>query len=212
VEFYKRVDLVLRAVQRLLPVLPELQVLVVGEGAARAQLERQAAEWGLSAHVTFTGFVAEDTKLAHIWRAHAVVNTSEKEGWGLTVLEANACGLPAVASDVPGLRDAVRDGDTGVLVPHGDVSRLSEVLLRILRDDAYRQRLSDGAREWARRFTWDDVVADIAAVIEAVATRSPVPHLRWFEGPPDRTPFPPTVPAADGDCARRIGAVSDARD
>ncbi|MFI4982869.1 MAG: glycosyltransferase, partial [Nevskiales bacterium] len=97
----------------------------------------------------------------------------EKEGWGLTVLEANACGVPAVASDVPGLRDAVRHEESGVLVPHGDVMRLTEAVLKILQDAGYRRRLNAGARAWAERFSWDLSSADIAAVIEAVAAATP---------------------------------------
>jgi glycosyltransferase involved in cell wall biosynthesis len=204
-EFYKRVDLVLQALQRLIPILPEVQLLVVGDGTARGRLERRAAELGVAAHVTFTGFLPEADKLACMRRAHAVVNTSEKEGWGLTVLEANACGLPAIASAVPGLRDAVRDGETGVLVPHGDVARLSAALLRVLQDDAYRRRLSAGARAWAQRFTWDAVVEDIAAVIEATVAAGGVPHLApWFaehataESPPAAGAPAAATPPRDG--------------
>lgn len=168
VEFYKRIDLVLQALKRLIDRVPDVQLVVVGDGGARSLLARQVERLGIGAHVAFTGFVSEDEKLAHIRRAHVVVNTSEKEGWGLTVLEANACGVPIIASDVPGLRDAVRDGETGVLVPHGDVARLSEVLLRMLQDVPYRDRLAAGAVAWARRFSWENAVGDIAAVIESM--------------------------------------------
>ena len=114
------------------------------------------------------------------------MNTSEKEGWGLTVLEANACGLPAIASDVPGLRDAVRDGEWCPGACMGDVNRLRAVLLRILQDDAYLRRLSAGARAWAQRFTWDAVVANLAEVIEAVAAGR-VPRVdQWFDARPAR--------------------------
>lgn len=173
VEFYKRIDLVLQAVQQLMAQLPDVQLLVVGDGHARAALERQAADLHVGDHVTFTGFVSEAEKVEHIRRAHVVVTTSEKEGWGLTVLEANGCGLPAVASDVPGLRDAVRDGDTGVLVPHGDVARLTDALLRVLRDRDYRERLSAGARRWAQEFSWDHSEAEIAGIIEAISGAVP---------------------------------------
>jgi glycosyltransferase involved in cell wall biosynthesis len=178
VEFYKRIDLVLQAVQRLVAQIPDVQLLVVGDGRARAALERRAVELRIREHVTFTGFVTEAEKVAHIRRAHVVVTTSEKEGWGLTVLEANACGLPAIASDVPGLRDAVRDGDTGVLVPHGDVARLTDALGRLLHDRTYQQRLSAGARRWAAEFSWENSAAEIADVIEAIGGTTPagVPH------------------------------------
>jgi len=180
VEFYKRIEFVFRALQRLLPALPDAQVLVVGSGGALESLKRQAEELGVSRHVTFTGFVSESEKLAHVRRAHVVVNTSDKEGWGLTVLEANACGVPVVASDVPGLRDAVRHEESGLLVPHGDIPRLAAAVQRILQDAEYRRRLSAGARAWALHFSWDRSSADIAAVIESLdpSTRGqPVPPV-----------------------------------
>lgn len=172
VEYYKRIELVLQALDRLVPLVPDVQLLVVGDGAARTSLVRQAEQRRLSSRVTFTGFVSDEEKVAHIRRAHVVANTSEKEGWGLTVLEANACGLPAVASDVPGLRDAVRHEETGLLVPHGDVEALGNALARLLSDGEYRQRLGRAAVAWAGRFSWAGAAADVAAVIEAVAAPS----------------------------------------
>jgi glycosyltransferase involved in cell wall biosynthesis len=169
VEPYKRIELVLQALSVLRSTLSDVHLLVVGDGAARESMQQQVRQLGLEAHVTFTGFVSEHEKVDYIRRAHVVVNTSEKEGWGLTVLEANACGLPAVASDVPGLRDAVRDGETGVLVPHRDVTKLTDALRRLLQDDAYRERLGVGARAWSQKFSWDAAAAETAAMVEAVA-------------------------------------------
>jgi len=97
------------------------------------------------------------------------VNPSEKEGWVLTILEANACGVPSVASDVPGLRDSVRHESTGLLVPHGDVDALAASLIRVLTDEGTWERLRDGALVWAANYTWDGVTDQMQAVIERVA-------------------------------------------
>jgi glycosyltransferase involved in cell wall biosynthesis len=169
VEFYKRVDLILAALQRVRAQIPRVHLVIVGDGQARPGLERQVAALDLREHVSFTGFVSDAAKVGHIRSAHVVVNTSEKEGWGLTVLEANACGLPAIASDVAGLRDAVRDGVTGVLVPHADVGALSEAMLRLLKDTVYRERLAAGALAWAQQFSWQQSADDILRVVEEVA-------------------------------------------
>ncbi len=171
VEFYKRIDLVLRATAELLSTVPSLQVVIVGEGRARVALERLAEELHIRERVTFTGFVPDAVKVEHIRRCHLVVNTSEKEGWGLTVLEANACGLPAVASDVPGLRDAVRHGETGLLVPHGDVPALVRAIRSLVQDTALRERLSRGAVQWAQRFSWENAAEETLEVVEAVAAQ-----------------------------------------
>jgi glycosyltransferase involved in cell wall biosynthesis len=172
VEFYKRIDLTMRAVQQLLPRIADLQLIIVGDGSARRRLEGLSAELGLQSQVTFTGFVSDAEKVAYIRQSHLVASTSDKEGWGLTVLEANACGVPAVASNVPGLCDAVRDGETGVLVPHGDVARLAEVMHRLLSDSLYRERLATAAVAWAQRFDWHKTAQDILAVVEEVAESS----------------------------------------
>ena len=83
------------------------------------------------------------------------VNPSPKEGWGLTVIEANACGTPSVSSRSPGLRESVRDGETGLLVEHGSPAALAEGLVRVLGDAPLRGRLGRAATEWARTFTWE---------------------------------------------------------
>jgi glycosyltransferase involved in cell wall biosynthesis len=176
IEPYKRVDLVLRAMRQLIPRVPGIRLVVVGSGQGLNALRRLASDLDLTEHITFTGFVDEATKVRYIQQAAVAVNTSEKEGWGLTILEANACGVPAVASDVPGLRDAVVPGETGLLVPHGDVDRLVEALTRLLTSDTERQRLANGARSWSLQFSWDRSTRDLLELIEAACEGS-----RWTE-------------------------------
>ena len=89
--------------------------------------------------VEFTGFVSEERKVDLLQEMWVKVNPSFKEGWGLTVVEANACGTPVVASDVPGLRDAIRDGETGLLYPYGNLAALAERVARMLRDEPLRE-------------------------------------------------------------------------
>jgi glycosyltransferase involved in cell wall biosynthesis len=96
------------------------------------------------------------------------VTTSSKEGWGLTVLEGNACGTPVIATDVPGLRDAVKDGETGILTPFGDISALEEEMVGLLQDATLRERLTGGALAWAREFNWDTAASKTIAVLEEI--------------------------------------------
>jgi glycosyltransferase involved in cell wall biosynthesis len=79
-----------------------------------------------------------------------------KEGWGITTIEANACGTPVIAADVPGLRDSVADGKSGLLYPFADVDQLARTIARLLDDHRLRDRLSRGAIEWAWRFSWEE--------------------------------------------------------
>ncbi len=175
-EPYKRIDMIVQAMKRVRGSVPSARLLVVGAGRGLEPLRQLAAELGLTEATTFTGFVDEAAKVRYIQQATVVVNTSEKEGWGLTVLEANACGVPTIASDVPGLRDAVLQNETGVLVPHGDLERLSTAITAVLSSDTERQRLAAGARAWALQFSWERSSKHVMDLIEATC-ESP----RWTD-------------------------------
>lgn len=178
-EPYKRADLVVEAMAGVQAAIPSARLVVVGEGSARGALETLAARRGLAGCVSFTGFVPEEQKIAWLQRAAVLVQTSEKEGWGMTVIEAGACNTPAVASDVPGLRDSVRDGTTGLLFPFGDVQALVAALVRVLADEPLRRTLVRGAKQWADRFGWDEVAEDTASLLEdAIAPGSRPLELR----------------------------------
>ncbi len=101
------------------------------------------------------GFISQDEKVDLLRRGWAAVYPSPKEGWGLTNIEAAACGLPAVASDSPGLRESVAHEKSGLLVRHGDVGAWAEALRRIACDESLRRRLREGAIEFAAQFGWD---------------------------------------------------------
>ncbi len=180
VEYYKGVDVLLDAWPRVLAERPRARLVLVGAGTAEGEMRRRASSDRLNASVSFEGFVSEDAKIDWLRRAAVVVQPSHKEGWGLTVLEANACGTPVVATEVPGLRDSVRSGETGLLVPRGDAPALADGLVRVLSDSCLRDRLAAGARGWAERFRWDEVAAAFAEVARAVAGRQPVPVVRDF--------------------------------
>jgi glycosyltransferase involved in cell wall biosynthesis len=155
--------------------------VIVGAGSAGDEMHRRAREAAFADSVTFTGFVTEDEKIAWLRRATVLVQPSRKEGWGLTVLEANACGTPVVATDVPGLRDSVRHGLSGLLAA-AEPGALAASLLAVLGDDALRARLASAARVWAERFSWDHVTDAFAEVIRAVAARRPLPEVPDFLG------------------------------
>jgi glycosyltransferase involved in cell wall biosynthesis len=171
-EPYKRVELLLRALARLAPRFPQLDLVIVGRGSERAALERRAAALGVAARVRFTGFVSDAERDACLAQARVCVCPSVKEGWGITVIEANALGLPVVATDAPGLRDAVRDGETGVLVPDAApeafAAGLAQALEGLLGDPERLARLSAAARAWARRFDWDHSAQRMAEALEAL--------------------------------------------
>ncbi len=152
---YKGLDVAIRAVAEVRRQGHGVCLWVAGQGDDEPRLRRLCASLGVEDTVRFLGFVSEDEKRSLLRRAWATVFPSAKEGWGITNLEAAACGTPAVASDRPGLRDSVRDGETGLLVPHGDVAALAHVVIRLARDPDLVARLGTAGRVFAEAFTWD---------------------------------------------------------
>jgi glycosyltransferase involved in cell wall biosynthesis len=154
-EAYKRIDLVLEAIAQLAVRYPDLRLALLGRGAERSRLERRADALGIRNRVEFAGFVSDAERDAWLARSRVCVCASHKEGFGLTVIEANAVGTPNVASDAPGLRDTVRHGETGFLVAGPDPARFAERIDALLGDDALAERMSRAALAWSQRFDWE---------------------------------------------------------
>jgi glycosyltransferase involved in cell wall biosynthesis len=157
---YKGIGLSIQALAVARRTRPDLRLDIAGTGDHRAELERLAIELDQASAVTFQGFVSEARKLSLLRGAWANLFPSPKEGWGITVVEAAACGTPSIASDSPGLRDSVRHMETGYLVPHGDVNALAARMLELAGDAALVARLGGGARRFAERLTWERSAAE----------------------------------------------------
>lgn len=156
---YKGVEVALRALALARRERADLTLDVAGSGDDAPRLQRLASRLGLGGAVSFHGFVDEATKHALFRRAWANLFPSPKEGWGLTVMEAAASGTPSLASDSPGLRDSVRDGVTGFLVPHGDAAALARRMLELAASPELVARLGAAARRHAEAWSWDDAAA-----------------------------------------------------
>src|SRR5437762_4006565 len=136
-------------------VRPDITVDVRGQGDDGPRLERLAVALDLGDAVRFLGFVSEEEKQRLLRRAWAVVFPSPKEGWGITNVEAAACGTPALASNSPGLRESVQDGVTGYLLPHGDVVTLASRMVALAVNPSVVERLGRAARAFAEGLSWE---------------------------------------------------------
>ncbi|MEP6732448.1 MAG: glycosyltransferase family 4 protein [bacterium] len=163
---YKGVHLVIKAFAAMKH--PTATLEIAGAGDFRPSLERLASSLDLGERVRFLGRIDEAEKLAMLRRAWGLVFASPKEGWGITNLEAAACGTPVVASNSPGIRESVRDGETGFLVPHGDTKAMAAAMSQLASDATLVARLGVQARHFAETFTWERAAEETHKHLERV--------------------------------------------
>jgi glycosyltransferase involved in cell wall biosynthesis len=168
---HKRIERLLDLAEHLRTRFPGLRLNVIGDGTEAAGFAAEITRRGLGATVIAHGYVSEETKAALVARARLHLSTSQGEGWGLSVIEAAALGVPTVAYDVDGLRDAVRDGVTGWLAQPGeDLADVVERALKELADPIRRSEMVAACREWAGAFDWARTAGRWAELITAAVT------------------------------------------
>jgi N-acetyl-alpha-D-glucosaminyl L-malate synthase BshA len=153
----KALDDLLRALSGL--EYDDWRLLIVGDGPEEPRLRDLAERLGLSSRVEFLGAVWGERKFQYLAASDVFVLPSVHEGFGLVFLEAMFCGLPVIASSVGGQTDFLKDGETGFLVPVGDVDALADRVLRLANDVELRGQMSRFNREYVKSF-------DIAGVAE----------------------------------------------
>jgi glycosyltransferase involved in cell wall biosynthesis len=167
---HKRVERVLDIADRLGPAGARIDV--IGRGPVGAPLAAAVAERGLADAVRLRGYLPEDAKRAAVAASVLHLNTSQGEGWGLCVLEAAQLGVPTVAYDVDGLRDAVRHGETGWLIRADErIEDVTERALAELADPVRRAEIAAACRAWAARFDWDRSAGQLSELIAAATGR-----------------------------------------
>jgi glycosyltransferase involved in cell wall biosynthesis len=164
---YKRIDVLIEAVPEVLKEIPDLRVILVGDGDDSARLKEITRKNKIQKIVEFTSFVPAEEKSDLLAGSWVAVNTSPKEGWGLTSIEAQACGTPSIVPDSPGLRETVRDGISGYIYPFGDTKRLSVILIKMLKDKKKVEKMGKEAKKWAANFSWDESAKKMKKIIIA---------------------------------------------
>jgi glycosyltransferase involved in cell wall biosynthesis len=165
----KRVDHALQATRILLQRGVSAHLTVVGTGEMEAQLRQMASEPLLAEHVTFTGQLSEEEKNAALRRAHLLIHTSIREGWGLNVIEANTLGTPAVVYPVGGLVDSTVDGQTGIVTRAETPEAVAGGVLTLLGKPAEYERLRVNAWERSKTFVWPKVLPPACEWLEEQA-------------------------------------------
>jgi glycosyltransferase involved in cell wall biosynthesis len=196
---HKRVAELLDVAERL-----RLRLHVIGRGPEEPALRAQIDRRGLTGLVELHGYLPEADKNALVARARLHLCASRGEGWGLSVTEAAALGVPTVAYDVDGLRDAVLDGVTGWLARDGeDLADVAERALKELADPACRRDVAAACRAWAAEFAWARSAERMAALLDASIRRG-------GSGRPEGAALPDAVVVRYGDVERVVeGPVRD---
>ena len=143
-------------------------MVIIGDGDDKERLIAITKKLNLTTSVTFTGFVSENEKVNWLNKINIAINTSAKEGWGLTVTEANACGTTTVSSNVEGLRDAVIDNETGLLYEYGNINELAQKITLLLKDDLLREKLENNALIHSKNFDWNVAATKTINVINKI--------------------------------------------
>jgi len=145
-----------------------IKLWIVGKEESKKylrDLKKTVLKKGLKKNITFHGYVSEKDKYKLLKKSWILIHPSKKEGWGLTVIEAASQGVPTVGYNVEGLRDSVKNGETGIL---SDVNRekLKETVTEILSDKKLLNRLSKNAQKYAKQFSWEKATKESLKVIE----------------------------------------------
>ncbi len=168
IQKYKRPIDACQVLDRLQHEFQDLKLVIVGSGPFMPKLEQHIIGHGLQGKVILVGFIGEEEKIDLLQRAAVHLQSSCKEGWGLSIIEANACGCPVVANDAAGLHDSCRDNETGLLYQHCNIEDGASKIRRILMDGALRDRLVEKGCEWAGGFSWDRSARETMAYLREI--------------------------------------------
>ncbi len=180
---YKSIDTLIKAFARLSQDMGTVELKIAGFGESRKPLELLTQKLDITSKVKFLGKVEESEKAKLMGSAWVFAYPSTMEGWGISIIEANACGTPVVASDVPGLRDSVKNPHSGYLVPKKDVSAFAEKMSYLINNNKIRKSMERGALMWAAKYTWDESASKFLSLLlkKESETSSAPEFLKTYE-------------------------------
>jgi glycosyltransferase involved in cell wall biosynthesis len=165
---YKRMDILIETIPEIRKAIPNIRVLVIGSGEHLSYLKTLAKNKKVEDVIDFLGFISENEKREVLSRSWVSVNTSPKEGWGLTSIEAQASETPSIVPDSPGLIETVKNGKTGYIYPFGDKKTLASYIIDLLKDKEKVITMGEEARRWASKFSWDNSAKKMKNFIENI--------------------------------------------
>jgi glycosyltransferase involved in cell wall biosynthesis len=151
---YKNIDVAIKAFSKISKKYLNAKFFIVGEGDSLHDLMELSRTLNLQGKVKFFKKVTENKKISLLSQSWIALQPSQVEGWGITVIEANACKTPVIASNANGLKDSIVDGKTGILVATKDIRALAEQMEDLLENKTKRKKLAHNSYIWAKNFSW----------------------------------------------------------
>lgn len=169
----KRLGDTIHAFRLLHKELPNINLTIMGRGKEEYQRSLQGIchEMAIDDRVKFTGYICEKEKRELLSRAWILVSTSLREGWGLTVIEAAACGTPTVAYKVAGLVDSIEDNQTGLLCQKNNPQELVKNIRKLLINRSLRRKISQNALDYSRHFSWEKTADEGLKIFKQVLSK-----------------------------------------
>ena len=161
---YKRIDLLIEIFKEVLKKIPNAKLHIAGSGIVENELKSYSCNIGIAENVIFHGFVDENKKKDLLKSSWVFVNPSSMEGWGVTVIEANAVSVPSISFNVPGLREAIRNNETGFIV--NNKKEMINKLILLLTNKNLREKLGRNALLWSRKFSWDETARKTLEILK----------------------------------------------
>ncbi|MEM3585236.1 MAG: glycosyltransferase family 4 protein [Candidatus Woesearchaeota archaeon] len=164
----KGAHLLLKTYQKVKESIPNVEYWIAGDGVERKKLEQMAIRIGELGHgIKFLGFKSGSEKIRIIQKSWLIAVPSLAEGYGLAVLEANACGVPAIANNVPGLSESVIHEKTGILVDCSNTEIFAKRIIEILKDKKRLDKMGGNARKFALNYSWDECAEKTLQVLKS---------------------------------------------
>lgn len=151
---YKNLEILIDALPKIIKSIPDIKLEIAGGGDYLDNIFKYAKTKNVDSNLIIHGRVSESEKIEIFKRAWIFVTMSLKEGWSITVLEANAAYTPAIGADVPGLRDSILNNKTGLLIEN-NADILAKTIINLLQDKKRLLEFSKNAKEWSNKFTWE---------------------------------------------------------
>lgn len=163
---YKSIDTLVKAINIVFKQVKEIKLNIAGFGEDQKRLQKIVESLNIQKNVSFLGKVTEEEKVKLMAESWIFVYPSTFEGWGISAIEASACGTPVIASDVAGLRDSVQDGFSGFLVPVKNSEIFASTIMKLIVNTKLRRKLSANSLYWASNFDWNNSSKEFMSCIE----------------------------------------------